>query len=99
MEPLLRDGDLLLISLVPATAPTPPAGSVVVADLPGDRGLGIKRLAHLEPDGDLWLARENPRQGSDSWVFGAVPRADLIGVARARLWPRPRRLGPDADPG
>ena len=67
MAPTLRPGDLLLLH---RGAP-PVAGDLVVADLPGGRGLGVKRAVRLEPEG-WWLERDNPAAGADSWLFGAV---------------------------
>lgn len=86
MEPTLWDGDILLT----LTGSDVAAGDVVLVELPGGRGAGVKRLAHREPDGSLWLERDNPRVGSDSWTFGAVSSADLEGRVLARIWPRPR---------
>ena len=63
----------------------------MVADLPGGRGPGVKRAVRREPDG-WWVERDSATEGSDSWLFGAVPAADVRGVVRARLWPRPGRL-------
>lgn len=87
MLPTLRDGDLLLLR----RGRTPVPGDVVVADLPGGRGPGVKRAVALGPDG-WWLERDSPATGTDSWLFGAVPATDVHGVVRARLWPRPGRL-------
>jgi hypothetical protein len=83
MAPTLQDGDLLL-----AAVGRPRPGDVVVADLPGGRGTGVKRALRHDVDG-WWLERDNPDAGSDSWRFGAVPDADVHAVVRARLWPRP----------
>ena len=87
MLPTLRPGDLLLLR----RGAEPSAGDLVVADLPGGRGAGVKRAVRREPDG-WWVERDSPTEGADSWLFGAVPAADVHGVVRARLWPRPGRL-------
>ena len=87
MLPTLRPGDLLLLRR--GAAPRP--GDLLVADLPGGRGPGVKRAVRLEPDG-WWVERDSATEGSDSWLFGAVPAADVHGVVRARLWPRPGLL-------
>ena len=89
MRPTLSPGDLLLLR----RRAVPQAGDLVVADLPGGRGTGVKRAVREEPDG-WWVERDNPATGSDSWLFGTVPTDDLLGVVRARLWPRPCRLQP-----
>lgn len=93
MRPTLAPGDLLLLQ----RGAQPRVGDLLVADLPGGRGAGVKRAVRQEPDG-WWLERDNPAAGADSWLFGAVSADAVHGVVRARLWPRPRRLSrqPDA---
>jgi hypothetical protein len=88
MRPTLRPGDLLLIR----RGAVPVAGDVVVADLPGGRGEGVKRAVRREAGG-WWLERDNRAVGTDSWLFGEVADADVRGVVRLRLWPRPGRVG------
>ena len=87
MRPTLGPRDLLLLQ----RGARPRVGDLVVADLPGGRGAGVKRAVRQEPGG-WWLERDNPVAGADSWLFGAVGASDVRGVVRARLWPRPRRL-------
>jgi nickel-type superoxide dismutase maturation protease len=87
MEPNLRDGDRLLVRWGDRRARP---GAVAVVRLP-DRPLSIKRLAFREPDG-WWVERDNPAVGVDSWQVGAIPDADLIGVALLRLSPSPGRI-------
>lgn len=87
MEPTLKDGDRLLVRY--GAGPRP--GRVVIVRLPGRGGVSVKRLARADGDG-WWVERDNPADGVDSWLVGAVPRDDLLGVAVARVWPRPRRL-------
>ena len=89
MRPTLSPGDLLLVR----RGAVPQAGDLVVADLPRGRGPGVKRAVRQETDG-WWVERDSPATGSDSWLFGTVPTDDLLGVVRARLWPRPGRLQP-----
>jgi nickel-type superoxide dismutase maturation protease len=91
MLPTLRDGDLVLLDRAARVRP----GAVVVAVLP-DGTVAVKRVAHREVDG-WWLERDNPAEGVDSWQVGAVADGDVVGVVRARLWPRPGRLA-DAGP-
>jgi len=88
MEPTLRDGDLLLVrvgreSVLP--------GSLVVLALPGRHGLAVKRAVRLEPEG-WWVERDNPREGVDSWVVGAIPPTDVVAQVVQRVWPL-RRIG------
>jgi SOS-response transcriptional repressor LexA len=88
MLPTLRDGDLLLVRRGVAVRP----GALVVVDLPG-RGPAVKRAGHRVPEG-WWLERDNPAEGTDSWLIGAVAEIDVRGVVLARLWPAPCRLSP-----
>jgi SOS-response transcriptional repressor LexA len=87
MTPTLHHGDLLLArSDRPARV-----GDVLVAELPGGRGTGVKRAVHRD-GGGWWLERDNPAAGSDSWAFGAVADDAVRGVVVCRLWPHPGRL-------
>ena len=93
MVPTLRDGDRLLVRAVRGDQGPPAAGSLVVVRLPGGRPEAVKRLTGRQ-DGGWWVERDNPADGVDSWLVGAIPDGDLLGVVRARLWPWPRRLRP-----
>ena len=87
MLPTLRDGDVLLVRY--GRKPRP--GSLVVVRLPEGRPLSVKRAAQLTPDG-WWVERDNEADGVDSWLVGAIPPADVVAVAVARLWPWPRPM-------
>lgn len=87
MQTTLEPGDLLGVLWGGSVRP----GDLVVAELPGGRGTGVKRATRREAGG-WWLERDSAEAGSDSWLFGAVPDADVRAVVLARLWPRPRRL-------
>jgi hypothetical protein len=89
MEPTLRDGDRLLVRWGRRGRP----GQVIVVRLPGDRPISVKRLVHEDGEG-AWVERDNPREGVDSWLVGALPPAGVLGVVRCRLWPRPGRIPP-----
>jgi len=98
MEPGLRDGDRLLVRW--RTGPgeaAPPPGSVVVVRLPGDRPVAVKRLLTRHPEG-WWVERDSASEGVDSWQVGAVTDDDLLGVVRARVWPRPGPVRPRVPP-
>ncbi len=87
MEPTLRDGDLLLVDQQARVNP----GRLVVVTLP-DGTVAVKRVVFWftpEPAG-WWVERDNPREGVDSWTAGAIAPRAVLGVVRARLWPRPR---------
>lgn len=83
MEPTLHDGDRLVVRY--AASPRP--GAVAVVRF-ADGVIAVKRLDHPR-DGGWWVARDNPREGRDSWSAGA---AEVVGVVSLRMWPRPRRL-------
>src|SRR3954451_17936934 len=90
MVPALHHGDQGLVGW--PRRPAPRAGSVVLVDMPGERGLGIKRLVAVEPSGGLRLAGDNPTGSTDSRQFGPVPLSALRGRVVLRLWPRPGRI-------
>lgn len=87
MAPTLLDGDLLAVRW----GAVPRVGTLVVARLPGDRPLSVKR-ATARRGGGWWLERDNPGEGVDSWLVGSVPDEDVLAVVLGRIWPRPRRL-------
>jgi signal peptidase I len=81
MEDTLFDGDRLLIRYA-----TPPRrGRLVVVRLP-DRPLSVKRAVHRVPGG-WWVERDNPDEGVDSWLVGAVPDRDVVASVVCRVWP------------
>jgi phage repressor protein C with HTH and peptisase S24 domain len=86
MEPTLRDGDRLVVRW----GVRPAVGRIAVVRLPGDRPLSVKRLQSRQPEG-WWVERDNPAEGTDSWLVGAIPDEDVLGLVVCRLWP-PRRL-------
>ena len=90
MRPGLRPGDRLLVSY----RRRPREGDVVVARF-ADGTLAVKRAAErrtTEQAVQWWLLSDNPDEGVDSRHRGPVPDERILGVARLRLWPRPRRL-------
>lgn len=91
MEPTLRDGDRLVLRY----GRRPLVGQVVVVRLPERDGLSVKRVTRRD-DSSWWVERDNQSEGVDSWLVGAVPDVDMVAVALARIWPRPRLLRPRA---
>ncbi|HEX5560471.1 MAG TPA: S24 family peptidase [Nocardioidaceae bacterium] len=85
MQPTLYDGDRLLVR----HGAVPRPGRLAVVRLP-DGVLAVKRVTMRRPDG-WWVERDNPDEGVDSWLVGAVPDGDVVAVVRARVWPRRRR--------
>ncbi|WP_312856393.1 S24 family peptidase [Nocardioides pelophilus] len=86
MRPTLAPGDRLLLR----HGARPRPGQVVVARF-ADGTVAVKRAVEERADG-WWLLSDNPADGVDSRHRGAVPAEDVLGVALARWWPRPRRL-------
>ena len=85
MSPTVRDGDVLLVRF----GAEPAAGDVALvrwSQRPGQ--LSVKRA--VRPDGaGWWVLGDNPDGSTDSRTLGP---ADVVGVASARMWPRPGRL-------
>ncbi|MCE6999288.1 S26 family signal peptidase [Saccharothrix sp. S26] len=85
MVPTLRSRDVVLVHY----GKPPAAGDLVLvrwAARPGQ--LSVKRA--VRPDGDGWhVEGDNPFASTDSRTLGA---AEVLGVIRARLWPRPGLL-------
>ncbi len=86
MLPTLAPGDRLVVHW--GARPWP--GRLIVVRLPGC-ALAVKRAWRRQPDG-WWVERDNPREGVDSWLVGAVPDHDVLGVVRLRYWPVRRRV-------
>ncbi len=78
MRPTLADGDLLVVRW--GAAPRP--GQLVVIRLP-DGTPAVKRAFRRDAQG-LWVERDNPRQGVDSWQIGAIPEPDVLGTVLLR---------------
>jgi len=86
MLPTLAHGDRLVVRYdVP-----PRPGALVVVRLPG-RPISVKRATRRTGEG-WWVERDNPAEGVDSWLVGAVPDEDVMGVVLYRYWPRPARF-------
>ncbi|MGI8993797.1 MAG: S24/S26 family peptidase [Nocardioidaceae bacterium] len=85
MEPTLRAGDVLLLRY---DAP-PRVGQLVVVRLP-DRPVAVKRAVRRE-GGGWWVERDNPHEGVDSWLVGAIPDSDVVASVWRRVWPLLRR--------
>lgn len=90
MLPTLADGDRLLVRW--GAIPRP--GRLAVVRLPdaddGPRPVAIKRVLRRADDG-WWVERDNPAEGVDSWLVGALPDDAVLAGVVARLWPRPAR--------
>jgi phage repressor protein C with HTH and peptisase S24 domain len=83
MVPALRDEDIVLVRW----GVMPKAGQVVLVKWAGRPGqLSIKRASH-PVDGGWHVVGDNPYASTDSEQLGP---AEVLGVVKARLWPRPR---------
>lgn len=91
MRPALEPGDRLLVHHGGEVRP----GDVVVARFP-DGTLVVKRAVEARATRTgapgWWLLSDAPEVGVDSRHRGVVAHEDVLGVAVARLWPRPGRL-------
>lgn len=92
MEPTLQAGDRLLV----AYRRRPRTGDVVVVRFV-DGTVAVKRAAEQRVTRTgapgWWVLSDNPDEGVDSRHRGALPAEAVLGVVRARLWPRPRLFG------
>jgi len=88
MRPAFDPGDRVLV----ARWLHPRRGDVVVARDPEQHSLFlVKRVASIEPNGDLALHADNPNVSRDSRHFGPVPRRLIIGRVIYRYLPGERR--------
>jgi signal peptidase I len=85
MQPTLLDGDRLLVR----HGAVPRDGQLVVVRLP-DGVVAVKRATGRR-DGGWWVERDNPAEGVDSWLVGAIPERDVMAVVQWRVWPLVRR--------
>lgn len=85
MRPTLEPGDVLVVCRRAVRC-----GDLVVIEPRQGRPAMVKRVVDIGADG-LWVERDNPQVGVDSWVFGAVPPSAVAGVVRWVV--RPPRWG------
>ena len=91
MRPTLRPGDRLLVRYGARVRP----GRLVLARF-ADGTIAVKWAAERRTTSSglpgWWLTSDNPAEGVDSRHRGPVPADAVLGVALARVWPRPRPL-------
>jgi nickel-type superoxide dismutase maturation protease len=88
MRPVVQPGDRLLV----ARWLRPGRGSlVVVRDPEYPSTFLLKRVARVEPNGDLLVQGDNPNVSRDSRHFGPVARRLVVGRAFYRYLPATRR--------
>jgi inner membrane protease subunit 1 len=104
MSPLIReDGNIVLVDKITPRFTGWSKGDVVVAAVPSDGHLVMKRICGLPgesvpvdrlgkrhitvPPGSTWLLGDNRPASLDSRNYGAVPMALLQGRVAAVIWP------------
>jgi len=81
MYPLLRSGDEVDVDLGAFRDRGPRPGEIVLARHPFKREtVMVKRVAHIEADGRVFLVGEDPLSSSDSRGFGAVAADAIVGL-------------------
>ncbi len=87
MSPTLREGDVVLARF----GAVPDPGDVVLVRWSArPEQLSVKRVVRRAGTG-WWVLGDFPDGSTDSRTLGA---AEVVGVVRLRLWPRPGRLRP-----
>lgn len=85
MSPTVRDGDVVLVRF----GASPAVRDVVLVRWSArPEQLSIKRAERPVGVG-WWVLGDNPDGSTDSRALGP---AEVVGVVRGRLWPRPGRL-------
>ena len=93
MEPLLQDGDWVLVDPDAFRRRDPRRGELVVVPDPRDRArILVKRVAGTNAQGLLELAGDNPGASTNSREFGPVEPREVLGRPWARYSPL-RRAG------
>ncbi len=87
MLPTYADGDRLLL----VHGARPRVGRAAVVRLP-DGTVAVKRVVRREQAG-WWVERDNPTEGVDSWLVGAIHDDDVLAVVVGRVWPVHRSRG------
>ena len=88
MRPALQTGDRLLVGRWLRLR----TGDLVVLRDPEQHSIYlVKRVASLEPNGDVVLRADNPNVSRDSRHFGAVPGRLIVGRVLFRYMPAERR--------
>lgn len=94
MQPLLREGDWLLVDPDAYARRRPRPGELVVAHDPQAEGrIIIKRVASVDTDERLRVRGDHPAHASDLESIAALLPSALIGRPWFRYWP-PERIGP-----
>ena len=104
MEPVLRQGDRVLVDLWTYQQRSPRAGEILVIEAPGrEHALLVKRVGHAPrspttpsldgpPGGPVWVEGDNRADSLDSRQLGDLPGDRVTGRVVLRYWP-PSRFG------
>ena len=88
MRPTLEPGDRLFV----LQWLRPRVGELLVLQEPDAQlTFAVKRVAQLEPDGDVIVHADNPNVSRDSREFGPVPRRLIVGRVIFRYLPAKTR--------
>jgi nickel-type superoxide dismutase maturation protease len=91
MQPTLQPADRLVVY----QWANPKAGDIVVLREPhAHLTFAVKRVARVEPNGDVIVHADNPNVSRDSREFGPVPRRLILGRVIFRYLPAERRGRP-----
>ena len=86
MLPLLQPGEEILIDLQAYQKTVPRGGDIVIARHPHNPELKmVKRVAFVLENGDCFLQGDNPRESTDSRMFGVVQCNYILGKVTSRF--------------
>jgi len=88
MRPRLQPADRLLVF---QWARPKPGDIVVLREPDAQLTFAVKRVASLEPNGDVIVSGDNPNVSRDSREFGPVPRQLIVGRVMFRYLPAETR--------
>jgi nickel-type superoxide dismutase maturation protease len=81
MTPTLKTGDRVLID----PSASIEIGDIVLANHPYKKNVRmVKRVSSIDPDGNHFLAGDNPAESTDSQTFGKIPAKDILGKVVSR---------------
>lgn len=78
MEPLICEGQSLLVSFLPYFFRKPKAGEIIVLRSPKDKRYVVKRIQKIEKD-RYFVVGDNKDKSTDSREFGLITKKDIVG--------------------